>query len=183
MYSLTSGRGHAPPYLGNRKPALSEGFSDWPTTSPMGLRGASRRYWRPLRTTALWQLRTTSQPTMWEAGLPPCRSAQSAGPANGGGDWRRWLLIEWRGSRARLYREGALRLEVGVAGCWRAIGDCSVTAGRTAAGSGAAFESSAPGRLCTLAPCPALGPSTAPADPCAPRVPGRQAQLFGKGAA
>lgn len=61
-------------------------------------------------------------------------------------------------------------------------GDCGLTAGLAAAGSGPAFESPAPGR-CVLAPCSVLGLGVPPADLCAPVVPGRRAQLFGKGTA
>lgn len=85
------------------------------------LREASRHHWRPLRTAALSQLRATSQPTLWEVGFPPRSSAQPAGPSNSGGDWRKRLLVEWRGLRARVYPEGARGLEVGTAGGWRRL--------------------------------------------------------------
>lgn len=86
------------------------------------------------------------------------------------------MLVERRSSRARLYRDFTWWLKVVFAGRWS-------TLWRAAAGSGAAFESPAPELPCMLAPCSALGLGAAPADPSAPGVRGRLAQLFGKGAA
>lgn len=179
-----SGRANAPPSLGNSKPALSEGLCDWLTTSPMGAPGsfppplAPSSNSRALATAgdlstdhvgggfSALSLRPAGRPIKRRRRLEEAAAHRVAGFAGLVGPGR----CSEAGSRSCRWLEGASVTAV-------------FTAGRAAAGSGAAFESPAPGRLCTLAPCLALGPRAAPADLCTPRVPGRRAQLFGKGAA
>lgn len=168
------------PYLGNCSPLGS--FCDWLTTFPMEAPGSFPPPLAPSsnQPRSLNCVRLLNRPCKRRVFLPvapPSRQAHRAAAAIGGGG----CSSSGGGSRATVYREGARgqgsRDSQRVAG-----GDCSLTAGRAAAGSGPAFESPAPG-LCALAPCSVLGPGVPPADLCAPVVPERRAQLFGKGAA
>lgn len=104
-------------------------------------------------------------------GVPPSGQAHRAAAAIGGNRCSSSGGVRGLGCTGKVLAGWKSRQRV-------AGGDCSLTAGRAAAGSGPAFESPAPGR-CVFAPCSVFGRGVSPVDLSSPVIPGRRTQLFG----